>query len=255
MNTSAPPVRKPWQLRLYDAYLSSGQASVSSNTPQEAFATRRAYLTEFIAKHFPQDREARILDIACGHGKMLYFLSAAGYIHAEGVDVSQEQVDAAHRLGIPNVVCGPAFDHVAGLPDESLDVAILFDILEHLEKQDLFDLIDEVHRTLRPGGVCLVHVPNGEGIFAMRVLFGDLTHRQAFTQKSFAQLFSTLGFTRIECFEDRPVVHGLTSLVRRILWELGTAPFRLLIKAETGDIRPILSQNLVGRAVKATQGR
>lgn len=241
---------KPWQQRLYEAYLSSGQATVPADTPEKAFAPRRAYLTHFVAKYFPADRTASILDIGCGHGKVLYFLSAAGYKNVKGVDLSQEQVDAAHRLGIPNVVCGSAFDYVAGLPDESLDVAILFDILEHLEKQDLFDMLDQVWRILRPGGRCIVHSPNGEGLFAMRILFGDLTHRQAFTRKSMEQLFATLGFAGIDCFEDRPIVHGPASLMRRIVWDAGTAPIRLLMKAETGNIRPILSQNLVAVAVK-----
>lgn len=134
--------------------------------------------------------------------------------------------------------------------DESADVVILFDFLEHLGKQELFDLLDEVHRILRRGGHCVLHVPNGEGVFGTRIFFGDLTHLQAFTRQSVEQLLSTLGFTHIECFEDRPIVHGPTSLIRRILWEMGTAPVRLLSIAETGSVGQILSQNLIARAEK-----
>ncbi len=255
MSSLVPTKSSPWQKRLYDAYVSSGQAGARALAAGPAFASRRAYLTHLIAKHFPADRTARILDIGCGHGALLYFLSLAGYRNIAGVDTSPEQVETALKLGISNVVNAPAMEYVASQADESVDVVVLFDVLEHLEKQDLFDLLDQVYRILRPGALCLVHVPNGEGIFAMRVLFGDLTHRQAFTQTSLQQLLSTVGFVQIQSFEDRPVVHGITSLIRRILWEAGTVPFRLLLAAESGSMNANLSQNMVGRAVKPVASR
>jgi hypothetical protein len=45
-------------------------------------------------------------------------------------------------------------------------------------------------------------------------------------------------------------VHGMKSLVRRILWELGSAPARLLSLAETGGSGVILSQNLLFVALR-----
>jgi hypothetical protein len=45
-------------------------------------------------------------------------------------------------------------------------------------------------------------------------------------------------------------VHGVRSLVRRVLWEAGTLPHRVLLAAETGTWGSILSQNLVVRAVR-----
>ena len=133
------------------------------------------------------------------------------------------------------------------------DPVLFGDVLEHLERQELFDLLDEVHRVLRPGGLCLIHVPNGEGIFGMEIRFGDLTHVQAFTQNSARQLLSATGFSQIRCYEERPVVHGIISLVRGVLWALGTLPFRLLLAAETGSTKAILSENLLIRAIKAVR--
>jgi hypothetical protein len=50
------------------------------------------------------------------------------------------------------------------------------------------------------------------------------------------------------------VVHGVKSLVRRILWELGSAPTRLLSLAETGGSGAILSQNLLFVALRPEGG-
>ncbi|HEX4321075.1 MAG TPA: class I SAM-dependent methyltransferase [Acidobacteriaceae bacterium] len=245
MTTNQASESIPWKKRLYDAYVSSGQAGGTAPTAETAFLPRKAYITHLISGHFPSSRSARILDIGCGHGAFLYFLAAAGYTNVTGIDTSPEQINLAAKLGIDNAHCAQAFEYISSLAPDSLDVVILFDILEHLERQELFDLLDEIRRILRPGGMCLVHVPNGEGLFGMRILCGDLTHIQAFTQASARQLFTTIGFSRIEYHEDRPIPHGLASTVRRLLWDIGTIPFRILQAAEIGVTKSILSQNML----------
>lgn len=240
----------PWKKRLYDSYVSSGQAGTFTASAEETFRPRKAYIEHLIRRYFPSDCGAEILDLGCGHGAFLYFLGKAGYTKVHGVDTSPEQIAKAHELGISTAQCRPGFEYICGLPSDVLDMVLLFDILEHLEPQELFDLLDQVHRVLRPGGMCLIHVPNGGGLFGMRIRYGDLTHVQAFTPNSARQMLSATGFSNIESYEERPVAHGLTSLVRRILWDLGTLPYRLLLAAETGVVRSILSENLLVRARK-----
>ncbi len=245
-----------WKQRLYDAYVSSGQATAgwgqdpSGTDPAKFFQRLAADVRRLIALYFPKERFSEILDVGCGHGPLLYFLTEAGYTRTSGVDASSEQVTLAERLGIRNIHCAPALEYTRSLPVASLDVVTLFDILEHLESQELFDLLDEVSRILRPGGLCLAHVPCAEGIFAMRVLYSDLTHVQAFTSVSAAQLFKLAGFSQVECFEERPAVYGVRSAVRRAVWDLGTIPVRLLFMAEAGFNPPILSQNMMIKARK-----
>lgn len=36
----------------------------------------------------PDDKEAKIIDIACGAGHFLYFLQSQGYANASGIDLS-----------------------------------------------------------------------------------------------------------------------------------------------------------------------
>lgn len=242
---------REWKQRLYEVYVSSGQAGRLVTNPEETFRPRRAYIRHVIEHYFPQDRTARILDVGCGHGAFLYFLAKAGYTNASGIDTSAEQIAKAKEFGIANTSCQPAFDYLRSLPDAELDVVLMFDILEHLGQQELFDMLDEVSRVLRPGGLCLIHVPNGEGIFGMRVRCGDLTHVQAFTQNSARQMLMATGFSRVECYEERPVPHGAKGLARRLIWEVGTLPTRLLFAAETGPANVLLSANLLVRAIKS----
>jgi hypothetical protein len=124
------------------------------------------------------------------------------------------------------------------------------DILEHLSPQETLDILDGVHRVLKSSGRLIAHVPNGEGLFAMRVRYGDFTHTQAFTQQSISQVLKACRFDQIGCHEDKPLVYGLKSFVRRVLWDLLTVPHRLLLAAESGTFSGILSQNLLVTAIR-----
>jgi SAM-dependent methyltransferase len=246
-------VTPSWKTRLYGSYCSSGQVlrqDESTDRPEDFLSPRGLYLNHLIKRHFPQNRESRILDLGCGHGAFLYFLACAGYTSLTGVDVSQQQIDFAHRLGISQAQQGDILEFIEHRQAESADIILLMDVLEHLEPQEIFDLLDSVYRVLVPGGICLVHVPNAEGLYGMRIRYGDFTHRTAFTARSASQILNTVGFRRVEVFEDKPVAHGLKSIIRRAVWDLFTIYHRLLLIAETATTGAILSQNLLVRATK-----
>lgn len=242
--------QRSWRDRAYGAYLTSGQARVS-NDSRSPFASRQSYIEALIHRYIPGDRESTILDIGCGHGAFLYFLRKKGYTRARGVDVSAEQVALAKSLGIEDVAHADNLQYLAKTESGTVDFVLMFDVIEHLNRDELFETLDEVYRVLRAGGRCLIHLPNGEGLFGMAVRYGDLTHEHCLTRTSATQLLLTIGFSRVEAHEEKPVVHGVTSLIRRIIWELGTAWPRLLMAAETGDTGAILSRNLLIVAEKA----
>jgi 2-polyprenyl-3-methyl-5-hydroxy-6-metoxy-1,4-benzoquinol methylase len=244
-----------WKERLYDAYASSGQAAPrrvrdDAATADEILRPQAPHARQFIARYIPADRRARIMDLGCGDGMLLHFLGRAGYQNTFGVDLSSEQTARARRLGLHQVQQGEINRVLDDTADASVDVVLLMDVLEHLTRDDLFRTLDSVLRVLRSGGLCIAHVPNAEGLYGMRVRYGDFTHEQAFTAKSSAQVFRTIGFSEVSCREDAPVVHGPTSLTRRLLWAVGTLPHRLLLAAETGGTRFFLTQNLFIKATK-----
>ena len=241
-----------WKERLYDSYVSSGHAGQQGESvnPETLCRPRQAYLNHLISRYLPQNREARILDLGCGHGAFLYFLLHAGYTRIVGVDTSPERIELAHRLGIPQAELGGVAEFLAAREESSCDVVVLMDIIEHLAPQELFDLLDSVYRVLVSGGICLTHVPNAEGLYGMRVRYGDFTHETAFTPKSASQVFRTIGFRKIEAYEDKPVIHGAKSILRRVLWDTLTLYDRLLLLAETGSGGAILSQNFLVCATK-----
>jgi len=81
---------------------------------------------------------------------------------------------------------------------------------------------------------------------------GDFTHELALTRTSVDQLLRASGFSQVACFEDRPVPHGLKSLIRAILWAGIRAGLLSYMAVETGafDRKAVFSQNLLAVAVK-----
>jgi 2-polyprenyl-3-methyl-5-hydroxy-6-metoxy-1,4-benzoquinol methylase len=245
-------MKQPWKDRLYAAYIASGQGTHSQPEPISHFLPRKPYIQMVIRQHIPSNRNIRILDLGCGHGAFLYFLQQAGYQDIHGVDVSAEQVALAHQFGINIVEQQDICSYLTAIDDEKVDVVLLMDVLEHLTRQELFDILDEVFRVMQPGGKCIAHVPNASGLFGMNTRYGDLTHEIAFTPQSAQQAFVTVGFQYVQCFEDKPVIHGMISAIRWLLWNLGAYPSRLLMAAETGGTSFILSQNMLLVAIKPT---
>jgi SAM-dependent methyltransferase len=108
-------------------------------------------------------RGRSVLDVGCGAGLGTRRLLAAGAERVVGLDRRPEALALA-RAADPR---GPEADglylehdleHPLPFPDESADVAVALEVLEHVDAQGR--LLDELHRVLRPDGVAFVSVPH-----------------------------------------------------------------------------------------------
>ncbi|MBM3522983.1 MAG: class I SAM-dependent methyltransferase [Alphaproteobacteria bacterium] len=232
-NSTAPrPKPRSYRERVYGRYIEASAMEVAPAT--------------LSGRH-----DAAILDLGCGHGAIVHVARSLGYTNIGGVDGSPSQVAAAKRLGIEGVRLGDMFEVVRALPAASLDAAISFDVIEHLDREELIAFTDEIVRALKPGGRWIIHVPNGASPFGGAVLYGDLTHEIAFTPESITQLALSSGFTQVDCDEDAPVVHGVASFLRSLAWKAIRACLRFYLRAETGSVsQPILTQNFLAVLTK-----
>ncbi|WP_445779494.1 class I SAM-dependent DNA methyltransferase [Shewanella sp.] len=201
---------------------------------------------------FPEDKSAAILDLGCGHGTLVHFAQQAGYRNAQGVDASKQQVELARKLGITNVVQGDLMETLKAIPSESLDTVIAFDVIEHFTKDELIDLVDAIHAVLKPTGCWIIHAPNAQSPFFGVVRYGDFTHEQAFTPSSIQQLLKASGYRKVNFADCGPRVHGIKSAVRFIMWKCIRIIYRLILIAESGDLKKgeIVTQNFYAVAYK-----
>jgi SAM-dependent methyltransferase len=105
--------------------------------------------------------KGRALDLGAGRGELSTHLSARGY-----------DVTAVERYAPQFEAKVPLVDADLNEPfpfaDESFDVAMAIEILEHLENPRRF--LRELARTLRPGAVAVVSTPNLTSVLS-RMLF------------------------------------------------------------------------------------
>ncbi len=231
----------PFRSACYTHYVSSGQAPVQAGLDE----TKRRWYDRQYGPFLRNWRvEDRILELGCGSGDFLAYLAERGLERAEGVDLSPEQIEQAggRRLA---VACEDARERLARSAG-CYDAIVAFDFLEHFTRDELFELLPLIHDALRPGGRLLVQTPNGAGIFASQIVFGDLTHLTILTEDSFRQLVRLHGFSEPVLAETGPVPQGLKGRARWLLWRTFRGVFAFGKRLESGRWQRIWSANLIG---------
>ena len=101
-----------------------------------------------------------VLDLGCGEGYGASLLAEVAE-HVTGIDLSPEAVEHA-RLRYPranlNFLSGDC--RKTGLPERHFDLVVCFEMIEHIAEHE--ELLREVHRLLKPGGVFVVSSPDKE---------------------------------------------------------------------------------------------
>lgn len=95
----------------------------------------------------------RILDVGCGTGVNLEFLSRFGKV--SGIDISSEAVRYCHIKGFSDVWQGRAEN--LDIPGASFDMVVAIELLEHI--QDDVATLREFSRVLRSNGLLFLTVP------------------------------------------------------------------------------------------------
>jgi SAM-dependent methyltransferase len=182
----------------------------------------------------PERKDARILDLACGAGRLLFFFSERGYKDLTGVDISPDQVALARQV-TPNVKQESVLDHLENNPD-SYDLITGYDIVEHFHKDEVLRFIDGCLSALRPGGRVILQTPNADSPWGTMHRYNDFTHEVCFNPNALTRLLRVAGFCNIEAREAGPVPRGssLTSSLRYLVWQLIRAGLRIWNLAETG---------------------
>lgn len=228
--------------RFYDGYRTTYVEQRDAGGTAEAHERRFALWDRLIAPHLPSAHDAVILDCGCGEGYVVSWLLARGYRQASGIDASPEEVNVAQKLGLP--VERAEILQALGSSSRSLDFLIFRNVLEHFSKEEVIETLAAARRALRAGGAIWIQAPNAESPFGARLRYADFTHQLAFTQDSISQVLRMTGF---ESVDVQPVRAGFTGL-RGVAWKCIEAVYKLMLTAELGDGRYVVTQDLCAAA-------
>lgn len=171
----------------YDGYYGEGNL----NVPE--FIERR--LDEIVAGFEAYRRGGRLLDVGCGAGTFLRAAARAGW-EAEGVEVSEPAAEHNRAAGF-EVFNGELAE--ARYPEGRFDVVIASEVLEHVAEPR--EMLREILRVMRPGGLLWATTPNGRGLSALALGLGwsavaPPEHLHLFSRGAAESLLRELGFVR-----------------------------------------------------------
>lgn len=218
--------------RIYAQYASVFKDSNMVFDEAAARSWGRAFV-HYLRGWLPADKDAAIVDVACGDGTLLHFFKERGYRNVSGVDIGAEQVTLARQVS-QHVTQGDALEFLAAHP-EAFELIVAMDVIEHFGKDEVLSFLDRCVAALRPGGRLILQTPNADSPLFNTVRYGDFTHEGAFTPDLLGRLMQLAGLQHTEARETGPVVHGAASLARKLLWQGIRNGLRLWHLSESGS--------------------
>ncbi len=145
----------------------------------------------------PEPGKSQLLEVGCAHGGFLEQALSVGWL-VDGVEPSDSAAAAARAKGL-DVYCGLLHD--ACIEADSRDMVAMWMVLEHVPNP--VQVVDEVLRILRPGGVFSFSVPSASTwerpVFGRHWLGYDAPrHLQVFSVRRLQRMLADQGFTDIK---------------------------------------------------------
>jgi len=180
--------------KIYKSYLKNHFAVNSDEAQLEKkYKLLHRYYKKNHLKYLPLDKESTGLDIGCGTGEFIKFLTSIGYKNVLGIDNSKECVSFCKNKKY-NVKKANAETFLKSNPNK-YDFITFNDIMEHLTKEEVFSLLEATLKALKKNGIVLIKVPNmANPITGITGRYLDFTHEIGFTESSLATVLRTIGF-------------------------------------------------------------
>ena len=141
-------------------------AKLDNKTPH---LLKRIRLTEEAIRKY--GRPGEIVEIGCGTGENLhYYANKFGFSRAYCVEIASSAEEKIREKGLIPLILDVNVDKIP-LNDNSIDVIIFEEVIEHLYNSDL--VMSEIKRLLKDGGILILSTPNlASWINRLTLLFG-----------------------------------------------------------------------------------
>lgn len=111
----------------------------------------------------------KFLDFGFGSGALLAWAKSQG-ADVAGIEIQTPLTEAAAQLKIPT------YTSIKTINNNIFDVITFFDVLEHLKKDEIEDVLQEAHRIAKTGCTIFIRVPNCQSPAGLANQFADPTH-------------------------------------------------------------------------------
>ncbi|MFN3198693.1 MAG: class I SAM-dependent methyltransferase [Bradymonadia bacterium] len=183
-----------------NAYSGEAQAGMKRFQTESAIGKLIArYRLRVIHKVRSLTAQDRVLDVGCSYGGFLRVAREVTGCETSGIDLDADSIKDAVDTDQTDYKIGRLEE--VGYPDERFSVITFFQSLEHTHQP--VDALAAARKALEPGGLCVVEVPDFNGVWrrVFRTAWLPLLipqHLSHFTPKSLRAAFEAAGFTAIK---------------------------------------------------------
>lgn len=145
------------------------------------------------------DKNAKILDVGCSTGHLLYLLKKSDFKNLEGIDPSPECSNIAKIKFNVNVITSDLFSFKT---QKKYDLIILSSVLEHLQLVE--DGLQKVRKLLSPNGQVIIIVPDAGNFYKkLKEPFGEFSieHINFFSEDSLYYLMRNFNCSFIKSLD------------------------------------------------------
>jgi SAM-dependent methyltransferase len=170
------------------------------------------------------DTSGLFIDLGCGRGEWLDLLHANG-IAALGIEQNPILVKKLLSVGF-NANCSDALGYLKNLNGGSCSLISAFHILEHMPHEQICQLLSEIFRVLKPGGLFIAETPNSTNLsVASSTFWIDPTHIRPLHPEVLRFLLSQAGFVHTTFRFINPLQERIDSTRNKQLNHLLNAYF------------------------------
>lgn len=234
---------------IYDSYMTNifGDTHLKKNDVKHQIN----YFKKNYLKYMPKDKSAKVLELGTGMGQFYQFCMKYGYTNYEGVDLSTEEIKYVKDNICEDIIIHQEniLDYIKGIEDEEFDVVVCNDVIEHLYKDEICELLLGVRRTLKKNGVFLIKTPNmANPIMSTSGRYIAFDHEIGMMETSMREILKATGYSSIRIIGTNiyviaPIIDQIAWLLSKVinfaLWVLSALYGRTSIKIFEKDILAI----------------
>ncbi len=186
----------------------------------------------------------RVMELGFGNGGFAAWAASCGMDYV-GTEIDPELVRRARDRGLCAYLADEAFDKLACKP--KFEVCVAWDVLEHLERDQLVGFLRDLRLLLTAGGVLIARVPSGDSPFSAAIQNGDPTHAPPMGSGAIRYLAMQAGFTSVATRAAALPVRGsgVRAACRRLLVHCCDRACHSIVRVLMRNRHAVLTPNLV----------
>jgi 2-polyprenyl-3-methyl-5-hydroxy-6-metoxy-1,4-benzoquinol methylase len=200
----------------YQSYLTK---HLLNQINSDSRCNKKKWIFHNYKQYIPDNKSTNILDIGPGFGELLeLFVVDEGYVKTSAIDISKEVVNYCNSI-VPNscFYVENTEEYLRSMPNK-YDVILMLQVLEHIPRDSVINLLDAVRESLNPQGIAIIEVPNiSNSIIGADLFYSDFTHQVAYTDTSLKYVLKSANFSSVDVYELKVPLVTLMRLIQSCL--------------------------------------